>query len=67
METKDEWGAAPKDGTAISAQFPDGTTAKTKWNHNADRWEVLRSSGEWVNMRYEHGVRDPAVWWTYHA
>jgi len=62
-QTNDAWGAAPKDATEINAQFPDGTTARVRWNPKTDQWEVLRNSGKWVNMRYEHGTQGPAVWW----
>ncbi len=50
-QTNDAWGAAPKDATEINAQFPDGTTARVRWNPKTDQWEVLRNSGKWVNMR----------------
>jgi hypothetical protein len=63
-KTNDDWSTAPKDGSEINAQFPDGTKARVRWNAQAGRWEVLRKSGEWVSMQYEHGSREPDAWWT---
>jgi hypothetical protein len=65
IETNDDWGAAPKDGSEINVQFPDGSKTRAKWNAQTGQWEVLRHSGEWVSMRYEHGIDDPVVWWPY--
>jgi hypothetical protein len=65
-ETNNDWGAAPKNGSEINVQFPDGTKARAKWNAAAQtggQWEVLRHTGEWVSMRYDHGIHDPDVWW----
>jgi hypothetical protein len=68
MSETNEWGTAlpPKEGSEINVQFPGGTKARAKWNvqtGQTGQWEVLRHSGEWVSMRYEHGIHDPDVWW----
>lgn len=65
MTTTRDWATAPKDGSIVNVQFPDGTKAKAKWNavSSGGQWEVLRSSGKWVQMRFDHGINDPIVWW----
>jgi hypothetical protein len=64
MTETNEWRtvAPPKDGSEINVQFQSGTNARAKWNPQACRWEVLRQSGEWVGMEYEHHS-EPVVWW----
>jgi hypothetical protein len=62
IETNDDWGAAPRDGSEINVEFPNGAKARAKWNAQACRWEVLQHNGEWVGMKYEHGG-DLHVWW----
>jgi hypothetical protein len=63
-ETNDDWSAAPRDGSEISVEFRGGTKARARWNAGSAQWEVLRRSGEWVKMKYEHGDHDPVVWWS---
>jgi hypothetical protein len=63
MTETNDWNTAPKDGSEINVQFPDGTRAKAKWNAQTGQWEVLRNSGKWVSMQYEHGRTAPIVWW----
>jgi hypothetical protein len=60
-ETND-WKDAPKDSSEITAQFPDGTQAKARWNAQTVQWEVPRR-GKWASMRDVHGAREPVVWW----
>ena len=63
MTHTEEWEFAPKNGSVINAQFPDGkTVTKTKWNALTQQWEVPRR-GKWSNMRDVHGAREPVVWW----
>ena len=63
MTQTSDWGTAPKDGSVINVQFPDGeTVTKTKWNVQTCQWEVPRR-GKWSSMRDVHGIRDPVVWW----
>ena len=57
-----EWHTAPRDGSEINVQFPDGTTAKARWL--AGHWEVLREDGQWRDMTYVYGPREPEFWWT---
>ena len=61
MTETNDWKTALKDGSEINVRFPDGTRAKAKWNARTARWEVLRKSGEWVSIEYEHGGRGPDV------
>jgi hypothetical protein len=62
MTETNDWNTAPKDGSEINVQFPDGTQAKAKWNAQTDQWEVPRR-GKWASMQDVHGVRSPIVWW----
>jgi hypothetical protein len=62
-QTNDDWSTAPKDGSVINIEFRGGTRAKAKWNAQTARWEVLRHSGKWVNIKFEHGTDHPLVWW----
>jgi hypothetical protein len=64
MTEKNDWHTvpAPKDGSQINVQFRSGFNARAKWDPKSARWEVLRQSGEWVGMEYEHHS-DPLVWW----
>jgi hypothetical protein len=59
----EEWSTAPKDGSVINVEFPDGATSKARWNANEGRWEAIRANGTWVGMQYAHGLRDPIGWW----
>ena len=62
--THEDWATAPKDGSVINVQFPDGTQAKARLStESAPQWEVLRGSGDWVSMDYEHGRQLPSRWW----
>jgi hypothetical protein len=56
------WRTAPKDGTVIRVQFPDGTEADARCAQRA-QWETRRQDGTWVAMQYEHGSSEPCVWW----
>src|SRR5205823_6674435 len=48
--THEDWATAPKDGSVINVQFPDGTQAQARWNtEGVARWEVLRGQGRPVN------------------
>lgn len=60
--TTEPWDTAPRDGSRIMVQFPDGTPAEARWNAETSEWQVWRP-GKWVSMRYEHGSREPLVWW----
>ena len=65
-EPNDNWDAAPKDGSAISIEFPNGTPALARWNANtgpAPQWEVRDSAGCWRGMKYWHGTSTPTHWW----
>jgi len=62
--THEDWATAPKDGSVINVQFPDGIQAKARWSTDgAPLWEVLRGSGDWVSMEYDHGRQPPSRWW----
>ena len=62
MAETNEWSTAPKDGSEINIQFPDGTKARAKWDSESGQWKVP-SGGKWLNMEYVHGNSDPVVWW----
>ena len=38
MTDTNDWNTAPKDGSEINFQFPDGTQARAKWNAQTDQW-----------------------------
>ena len=62
--THEDWTTAPKDGSVINVQFPDGTQARAKWSTDgAPQWQILRGSGDWVSMEYDHGRQPPSRWW----
>ncbi|HEX3347045.1 MAG TPA: hypothetical protein VHS58_02955 [Acetobacteraceae bacterium] len=62
MIDTDIWSTAPKEGSVIKVQFPDGTENTAKWDTKARQWDA-RLDGEWVSMAYAHGTRTPVVWW----
>jgi hypothetical protein len=62
MTETNDWNTAPKDGSEINVQFPDGTRAKAKWDAQTDQWDVPRR-GKWASMRDVRGGRTPIVWW----
>jgi hypothetical protein len=63
MSETREWSTAPKDGSEINVQFPDGTKARARWNEIDSEWQVRQRDGEWKRMAYLHGGSDPRVWW----
>ncbi len=63
IQTTDDWSTAPKDGSQINVEFRGGTRSEARWNAQTARWEVLRRSGKWVGMKFEHGTDHPFVWW----
>ena len=42
-EINDDPTTAPKDGTVITVQFPDGKANKARWNTTTREWEALDS------------------------
>src|ERR1051325_5386449 len=50
-----EWSTAPKDGSEINIQFPDGTKARARWNaENGGEWQAQRATvngREWPAQR----------------
>ena len=45
MTETNEWSTAPKDGSEINIQFPDGTKARARWNaENGGEWQAQRAT-----------------------
>ena len=62
--THEDWATAPKDGSVINVQFPDGTQAKARWTtEGVPQWEVLRGGSEWDSMENDQGRQQPSRWW----
>jgi hypothetical protein len=61
------WNDAPKNGSAINIEIPDGKAgAIARWNASARpvaRWEVPDSTGQWYGMESRHGSSTPRCWW----
>jgi len=41
-EIREDWAAAPKDGTVIFVKFSEGPPVKARWNPAVKQWQVLR-------------------------
>jgi hypothetical protein len=58
----DGWPTAPKDGSTIKVQFPDGTKTDARYCTENHEWQTPRR-GKWATMKDVHGLRVPVVWW----
>jgi hypothetical protein len=61
-EIREDWAAAPKDGTVIFVKFSEGPPVKARWNPAVKQWQVLRKNGRWKSMEFDRGAIAPQ-WW----
>lgn len=63
-EINDDPTTAPKDGTVITVQLPDGKANKARWNTTTREWEALDSrDNQWRRMGFLLGSNNFVSWW----
>ncbi len=57
-----DWQRAPKDGSLINVEFPDGEVTQARWDVIQQNWTMARSDGSLVMMHHERQDL-PQDWW----
>ena len=57
-----DWQRAPKDGSVIGVEFPDGVIAHARWDAKQRHWRMPTADGAFVAMDQQR-KDTPLDWW----
>ena len=57
-----DWQRAPRDGSLICVEFPDGEIRQARWDAITRQWQLPHPDGNLVPMHYERNDI-PQDWW----